>query len=103
MGALAIAGATGLAIDASQRSAEQRHTMTCLAAYVAFIEVTGSSEEGISRLQDCEHARSGEEPIHLSPTEHAFVVEKYEGCLAAHLLLSTDLKTSLKEQRRNCR
>jgi hypothetical protein len=77
--------------------------MTCLAAYVAFIEVIGSREEAVSRLQSCEDARSGEEPIHLSSTEHPFVVEKYEGCLAAHLLISTDLKTSLKEQQRNCR
>src|SRR5437763_15980560 len=38
------------------------------------------------------------DPLHLNSTEHPFMVERYEGCLAAHLLLSADLQRSLKEQ-----
>jgi hypothetical protein len=102
-GALIVAGAAGLSIDRSRKLTEQQHTMTCLAAYVAFIQVMGSPEEATTRLQSCEQSRSGEEPVHLKPTEHPFSVEKYEGCLAAHLSLSVDLERSLREQQLYCR
>jgi hypothetical protein len=103
LGALVVAGAARFTVDWSRRSAEQRHTMTCLAGYVAFIQVMGSPEEATSRLQACEQSRSGEEPLQLKSTEHPFMVEKYEGCLAAHLMLSADLERSLKEEQRYCR
>src|ERR1051325_6331394 len=44
-GAVIVAGAASLAIDRSRKLTEQQHTMTCLAAYVAFIQVMGSPEE----------------------------------------------------------
>ena len=100
--ALGIAAAAHLTFD-SRRSAEQRHAMTCLAAYVAFIQVMGSPEEATSRLQTCEQSRPGDEPLHLNSTEHPFLVERYEGCLAAHLMLSADLNRSMKEQQQYCR
>ena len=103
LAALGVAGAAGLTVELSRRSAEQRHTMTCLAGYVAFIQVMGSPEEATSRLLACERSRSGEEPLYLKSTEHPFLVEKYEGCLAAHLLLTADLQKSLNEQQRYCR
>ena len=100
---LGIAEAARFAIDSARGSAENQHTMTCLAAYVAFIEVIGGSEEErIGRLKTCERSRVGEEPIHLDASEHPFVVEKYEACLAAHLLMSADLEKALTEQRRFC-
>jgi hypothetical protein len=102
-GALSVAGAASLAIDWSRQVTEQRHTLTCLAAYVAFIQVMGSPEQATSRLQTCEQSRSGEEPLQLKSTEHPFIVEKYEGCLAAHLMLSADLERSLREQQLYCR
>ena len=98
VGALGIASATHFTIE-SRRSAELRHTMTCLAAYVAFIRVMSSSEqEAIKWLMACEKSQFGEEPIHLDSREHPFLVEKYDGCVAAQLLLSTDLEKSLEEQ-----
>ena len=101
--ALGVAGATHFTVK-SRRSAELRHTMTCLAAYVAFIRVMSSSEqEAIKRLTNCEKSQFGEEPIHLDAREHPFLVEKYDGCVAAQLLLSTDLEKSLEEQQRYCR
>ena len=103
VGALGIASATHLTIE-SRRSAELRHTMTCLAAYVAFIRVMSSSEEdAISRLTFCEKSQFGKEPIHLDAREHPFLVERYEACVAAQLLLSTDLERSLREQQLYCR
>ena len=85
------------------RSAEQQHTMKCLAAYMAYVQVVGGPEaEGIDRVRTCEMAPVGEEPIHLGLREHAFVVTKYEACLAAHLLLASDLDKSLAQQKQHC-
>ena len=103
-GAVTVAGAARLAIDRSGQLTEQQHTMTCLAAYVAFIRVMSSSEEeAIRRLSICEKSQPGEEPIQLDAREHPFLVERYEACMAAQLLLSTDLERSLKEQQLYCR
>lgn len=90
-----VAGALGMTsvVFSFRRSEEHQHTMKCLAAYMAFIQVIGApEEEGIERLTTCEQAAIGEEPIHLVPREHPFVVTQYEACLAAHLLMSSDLK-----------
>ena len=78
--------------------------MKCLAAYMAFIEVIGGPEqERTERLKTCELSPLGEEPIHLAPSEHPFVVSRYEACLAAHLLISSDLQKSLDQQKLHCR
>ena len=98
-----LAGALSHAMLSAHRSAEHQHTMTCLAAYMAYVQVVGGPEaEGIDRLRTCEIAPVGEEPIHLGPREHAFVITKYEACLAAHLLLSSELEQSLAQQRQYC-
>ena len=77
--------------------------MKGLAAYMAFIQVVGGpEEESVDRLKRCEQAPHGEEPIHLGAREHPFVVTQYESCLAAHLLLASDLDKSLAEQRQHC-
>ena len=103
VGFLSIAGAGGYAIMSARVSAEHQHTMRCLAAYMAFIQVVGGPEdEGIDRLRTCERSAIGEEPIHLGPSEHPFVVSKYEACLAAHLLMSADLDKSLAQQQQYC-
>ena len=104
--ALAIV-AGGLALTASvlwhRRSEEHEHTIKCLAAYMAFIQVIGGpAGESVDRLKNCEQAPNGEEPIHLGPREHPFVVNQYEACLAAHLLLASDLDKSLAEQKQHC-
>src|ERR1700680_2331419 len=89
VGFLSIAGAGSYAIMSARDSAKNQHTMKCLAAYVAFIQVLGGpEEETIERLKTCERSPIGEGPIHLGPSEHPFVVSKYEACLAAHLLMS---------------
>jgi hypothetical protein len=105
LGFLSIAGAGSYWITKStRRSDENEHTMKCLAAYVAFVQIIGGSEEErIARLRTCERSPIGEEPLHLNAREHPFVVDKYEGCLAAHLLMATDLQKSLSEQQRYCR
>ena len=90
--------------ELTRESAENQHTMKCLAAYVAFIQVVGGpEEESIERLKTCERSPIGEEPVHLGPSEHPFVVSKYEACLAAHLLMSADLDKSLAQQQQYCR
>ena len=77
--------------------------MKCLAAYMTMKQVIGGPEaEALEKLQRCEHSPLGQEQIHLDPTEHAFVVERYERCLAAHLAMTVDLDKSLAEQRRFC-
>jgi hypothetical protein len=53
-GALVVAGAARLTVDWSRRSADQRYTMTCLAACASFIQIMASAEEATSRLQTCE-------------------------------------------------
>jgi hypothetical protein len=104
VGFLSIVGAAGYAIMSARESAENQHTMKCLAAYVAFIEVVGGPEgESIERLKTCERSPIGEEPIHLRSSEHPFVVSKYEACLAAHVLMSADLDKSLAQQQQYCR
>jgi hypothetical protein len=104
IGFLSIAGAGGYAIMSARESAENQHTMKCLAAYVAFIQVVGGPEgESIERLKTCERSPIDEEPIHLRPSEHPFVVAKYEACLAAHLLMLADLDKSLAQQQQYCR
>lgn len=91
------------AVFSHRRSEEHEHTMKCLAAYMAFIQVVGGpEEESVDRLKRCEQAPNGEEPIHLGAREHPFVVTQYESCLAAHLLLASDLDKSLAEQRQHC-
>jgi hypothetical protein len=101
-----IAAAVGgtVAVVSHRQSAEHQHSMKCLAAYTAFIQVIGGPEdEGLARLKACEQSPIGEETIHLGPREHPFVVTKYEACLEAHLLMSTDLEKSLAKQRQDCR
>ena len=69
-----------------------------------YVQVVGGPEgEGITRLRACEISLIGEEPTHLGPREHAFVVTKYEACLAAHLLIAFELDKSLAQQRQYCR
>ena len=52
-GALAIGGG----VLSHRRSEEHEHTMKCLAAYVAFIQVIGGpEEESVERLKSCEQA-----------------------------------------------
>ena len=98
-GALALAAA----VLSRRQSQEHEHTMKCLAAYMAFIQVIGGpEEESIERLKRCEQAPNDEEPIHLGPREHPFVVNQYEACLAAHLLLASDLDKSLAQQKQHC-
>jgi hypothetical protein len=99
-----LAGALSYAMLSAHRSAEHQHTMKCLAAYMAYVQVVGGPEaEGINRLRACEISPIGEEPTHLGPREHAFVVTKYEACLAAHLLIAFELDKSLAQQRQYCR
>ena len=103
--ALAIVVALGsfsYAILSARDSAGHEHMIKCLAAYIAFLQVVGPEPEGIERLKSCEHSPNGEEPLHLEPREHPFVVTKYEACLAAHLLMSSDLDKSLEQQRQHC-
>jgi hypothetical protein len=91
------------AVLSHSQSQEHEHTMKCLAAYMAFIQVVGGpEEESIERLKSCERAPHGEEPIHLGAREHPFVVTQYEACLAAHLLMTSDLDKSLAEQKQHC-
>ena len=100
-----IAGVLGVtaAVLSHRRSEEHEHTMKCLAAYMAFIQVIGGpQDESADRLRICEQAPKGEEPIHLGPREHPFVVTQYEACLAAHLLMASDLEKSLTEQKLHC-
>ena len=100
-----VAGVLALtaAVLSHRQSQEHEHTITCLAAYMAFIEVIGGpEEESVERLRRCEQAPQGEEPIHLGPREHPFVVTKYEACLAAHLLMASDVDKSLTEQKQHC-
>jgi hypothetical protein len=100
-----VAGIAGIggAVVLHHRSEEHEHTMKCLAAYMAFIQVIGGrQEESVERLKACEQSRTGEEPIHLGPREHPFVVTQYEACLAAHLLMASDLDKSLAQQRQYC-
>src|ERR1051326_1745548 len=98
-GALAVGGG----VLSHRRSEEHEHTMKCLAAYMAFIQVIGGpEEESVDRLKRCEQSPHGEEPIHLGPREHPFGVTQYEACLAAHLLLASDLDKSLAEQKQHC-
>ena len=100
-----IAGIAGIggAVVLRHRTEEHGHEIKCLAAYMAFIQVIGGpEEESIERLRMCEQSPFGEEPIHLSPREHPFVVMQYEGCLAAHLLMASDLDKSLAEQKQHC-
>ena len=100
-----IAGIVGVggAVVLQRRTEAHEHTMKCLAAYMAFIQVIGGPEEqSIARLKACEQSSVGEEPIHLGPREHPFVVMQYEGCLAAHLLMASDLDKSLAEQKEHC-
>ena len=97
-----VSGVTG-AFLSYRRSEEHQHAMTCLAAYMAFIQVVGGpEEESIGRLKTCEQSAAGEEPIHLGAREHPFVVTRYEACLAAHLLMSSDLDKSLAQQKQYC-
>ena len=104
LGLLSVIGAGSFVITSARESEENQHEMKCLAAYVAFIEVIGGSEEErIGRLKTCERSRIGEKPIHLDPREHPFVVEKYESCSAAHLSMPADLQTFLNDQRQFCR
>jgi hypothetical protein len=101
--AVLFGGAALLAISSAHRSTEQQHTLTCLPAYMAYVRVIGGPpEKSIERLRKCELSPIGHEPVGLDPTEHPFVVEKYEACLAAHLLLSSDLRKSLAQQDRDC-
>jgi hypothetical protein len=98
-GALAIGGG----VLSYRRSEEHEHTMKCLAAYMASIQVIGGpEEESVDRLRRCEQSPHGGEPIHLGPREHPFVVNQYEACLAAHLLLTSDLDNSLARQKQHC-
>jgi hypothetical protein len=99
--ALAIVVALGgfsYAILSGRGAAKHEHMIKCLSAYIAFLQVVGPEAEGIERLKSCEHSPDGEEPIHLEPRE-----PKYEACLAAHLLMSSDLDKSLEQQRESCR
>ena len=100
-----VAGALALTatVLSHRQSQEHEHTIKCLAAYMAFIEVIGGpEEESIERLKRCEQTPLGEEPIHLGPREHPFVVTQYEACLAAHLLMASDLDKSLAQQKQHC-
>ena len=98
----AIAGVGG-AVVLRHRTEQHEHTMKCLAAYMAFIQVIGGpQDESVGRLRACEQSRVGEEPIHLGPREHPFVVTQYEACLAAHLLIASDLDKSLAQQKQYC-
>jgi hypothetical protein len=98
----AVLGIT-VAVLSHRRSEEHEHTVKCLAAYMAFIQVIGGPEdESTDRLRRCEQAPNGEEPIHLGSREHPFVVTEYEACSAAHLLMLSDLQKSLAEQKLHC-
>ena len=100
-----VAGIVGIggAVILRHRIEEHEHTMKCLAAYMAFIQVIGGpEEESIERLRRCEQAPAGQEPIHLEPREHPFVVIQYEACLTAHLLMASDLDKSLAQQKQHC-
>ena len=100
-----VAGAAALtaAVFLHRRSEEHEHMMKCLAAYMAFIQVIGGpAEESVDRLKNCEQAPNGEEPVHLGPREHPFVVNQYEACLAAHLLMTSHLEDSLAQQKQHC-
>jgi hypothetical protein len=100
-----VAGVFGViaAVLSYHRSEEQQHTMRCLAAYMAFIQVIGGpQEQSVDRLKACEQSPIGGEPIHLEPREHPFVVRQYEACLAAHLLMSSDLEKSAVQQKEYC-
>ena len=104
-GVAIIAGILALtaAVLSHRQSQEHEHTMKCLAAYMAFIQVIGGpEEESVERLKTCEQSPHGEEPIHLDPREHPFVVAQYEACLAAHLLMASDLDKSLAQQKQYC-
>ena len=95
-GFFAVVGAVSYAMLSTRVSVTNEHTMKCLAAYVSFIQVMGGpGEEGLERLNTCERSPIGEESIHLGPREHPFTVQKYEACLAAHLLISSDLEKSI--------
>src|SRR5580700_7187224 len=85
-----------LHIMSARESAENQHTMKCLAAYVAFIQVVGGpEEESIERLKTCERSPIGEEPVHLGPSEHPFVVSKYEACLGRASSLDVSRSTQV--------
>jgi hypothetical protein len=96
---LSVAGGS-YAILSSRNSAEQ-HLVKCLAAYAAFVQVIGAAGS-TERLSGCEQSPLGQEPIHLEPRDHPFVVKKYEACLSAHLLMSSDLQTSLALRNQHC-
>ena len=96
---LSVAGGS-YAILSSRNSAEQ-HLIKCLAAYAAFVQVIGASGS-TERLSGCEQSPLGPEPIHLESRDHPFVVKKYEACLSAHLLMSSDLQTSLALRNQHC-
>jgi hypothetical protein len=96
---LSVAGGS-YAILSSRNSAEQ-HLIKCLAAYAAFVQVIGASGS-TERLSGCEQSPLGQEPIHLEPRDHPFVVKKYEACLSAHLLMLSDLQTSLALRNQHC-
>jgi hypothetical protein len=60
------------AVVLHHQSEEHEHTMKCLAAYMAFIQVVGGpAEESVERLKRCEQSPLGDEPIHLSPSERS--------------------------------
>jgi hypothetical protein len=91
------------AVVLHHQSEEHEHTMKCLAAYMAFVQVVGGpAEESVERLKRCEQSPLGDEPIHLGPREHPFVVTQYEACLSAHLLMSFDLDKSIGQQKQYC-
>jgi len=104
VGIFSIIGAIGYyAFVSAPKPAKHEHSMMCLAAYMAYRQVVGGPEEAaLERLKACEDAAPGDEPIRLDPREHAFVVKKYEACLAAHLLLSSDLENYVAHRRQQC-
>ena len=85
----------------SSRSSAEQHLIKCLAAYAAFVQVIGASGS-TERLNTCEGSPLGQEPVHLEPRDHPFVVKKYEACLSAHLLMLSDLQTSLALRNQHC-
>ena len=104
IGVLSLAGAIGFyAFVSAPKPAKHEHSMMCLAAYMAYRQVVGGPEEAaLKRLKGCEDSRPGDEPIRLDPREHALVIKKYEACLAAHLLLSSDLEKYMAHRKQEC-